>query len=201
MEIFATGSFCIPPYLTTDGKDAKMKLKIRYENEYQTITLDAEATEELWVSLSLEGEGLTQEERERLIQETWEERYNRPDYNNWHKHNRHTGRSKAQSENKDGEEDADTSEPLMSEVVDDRIFRRDELAREEKESYEAICQWVRQTLIKKPKWADAFIAVRMDGVSVNDHAAAIGVSDASIVSKWLARAERKLRENYSKRQI
>lgn len=178
-----------------------MKLKIRYENEYQTITLDAEATEELWVSLSLEGEGLTQEERERLIQETWEERYNRPDYNNWHKHNRHTGRSKAQSENKDGEEDADTSEPLMSEVADDRIFRRDELAREEKESYEAICQWVRQTLIKKPKWADAFIAVRMDGVSVNDHAAAIGVSDASIVSKWLARAERKLRENYSNRQI
>ena len=35
-----------------------MKLKIRYENEYQTITLDAETTEELWVSLSLEGEGL-----------------------------------------------------------------------------------------------------------------------------------------------
>lgn len=44
-----------------------MKLKIRYENEYQTITLDAETTEELWVSLSLEGEGLSQEEREKLI--------------------------------------------------------------------------------------------------------------------------------------
>ncbi|MBQ7264524.1 MAG: sigma-70 family RNA polymerase sigma factor [Firmicutes bacterium] len=150
-----------------------MKLKIRYENEYQTIMLDAEATEELWVSLSLEGEGLTQEERERLIQETWEERYNRPDYNNWHKHNRHTRRSKAQSENKDGEEGADTSEPLMSEVADDRIFRRDELAREEKESYEAICQWVRQTLIKKPKWADAFIAVRIDKIPIREYAAAI----------------------------
>ena len=49
-----------------DGKDAKMRLKIRYEQEFQTIELDAEATEELWVSLSLEGEGLTQEERRRL---------------------------------------------------------------------------------------------------------------------------------------
>ena len=36
----------------SDGKDAKMRLKIRYENEYQSITLDAEATEELWAVLS-----------------------------------------------------------------------------------------------------------------------------------------------------
>ena len=55
-----------------------MRLKIRYEQEFQTIELDAEATEELWVSLSLEGEGLTQEEKETLIQDTWEERFNRP---------------------------------------------------------------------------------------------------------------------------
>lgn len=36
------------------GKDNIMKLKIRYENEIQTIELDAKATEEMWVSLSLE---------------------------------------------------------------------------------------------------------------------------------------------------
>ena len=75
------------------------------------------------------------------------------------------------------------------------------IERERRESYEDICQWVRKTLVKKPKWADAFIAVRMDGVSVNDHAADIGVSDASIVSKWLARAEKKLAENYKNRQF
>jgi hypothetical protein len=89
----------------------------------------------------------------------------------------------------------------MKEVADDRIFRKDEIERDRRESYEAICQWVRKVLAKKPKWADAFIAVRMDGVSVNDHAADIGVSDASIVSKWLARAEKKLKENYPNRQI
>ncbi len=30
-----------------------MKLKIRYENEFQTIELDAKATEEMWVTLSI----------------------------------------------------------------------------------------------------------------------------------------------------
>ena len=48
-----------------------MKLRIRYENEIQTIELDAKATEEMWVSLSLEGEGLSQKEREELIQKEW----------------------------------------------------------------------------------------------------------------------------------
>ena len=48
-----------------------MKLKVRYDNTVQTIDLDAEATEKLWVSLSLEGEGLTQEQREKMIQDEW----------------------------------------------------------------------------------------------------------------------------------
>ena len=99
-----------------------MRLKIRYEQEFQTIELDAEATEELWVSLSLEGEGLTQEEKETLIQDTWEERFNRPDYNSWHKFDRHRGRSKAQPGKDDAEDEVDTNEPLMEEVADDRIL-------------------------------------------------------------------------------
>lgn len=68
-----------------------MKLKIRYENEIQTIELDAKATEEMWVSLSLEGEGLSQKEREELIQKEWNEQFNKDDYYNWHKFNRHRG--------------------------------------------------------------------------------------------------------------
>ena len=95
----------------------------------------------------------------------------------------------------------DTSEPLMCEVADDRIFLKDEIERSRREEREAVCQWVRKALAKKPNWADAFIAVRIDGVSVNDHAAAIGVKDASIISKWLGRAEKKLKENFENRQI
>ena len=145
-----------------------MKLEVRYDNTVQTIDLDATATEELWVSLSLEGEGLSQTERERMIQNEWNERFNKPDYNSWHKFDRHRGESKAQPGKDDSEEDVDSSEPLMKEVMDDRVFRRDEIQLEERESYEAICQWVRKALIRKPNWAEAFISVRLDEVSVND---------------------------------
>ncbi len=85
-----------------------MKLKIRYDNAYQTLELDARATEQLWVSLDLDGEGLTQEEREALIQKAWEESINRPEYNNWHRHNRHMGESKAKPGNRKAKADTGT---------------------------------------------------------------------------------------------
>lgn len=178
-----------------------MKLKIRYDDTFQTIDLDATATQQMWVSLSLQGENLTDSEKEKRIQEAFDEQYNKPEYNNWHKHNRHTGTSKAQPGKDEDEEDLDSSEPLMDEAMDDRIFRRDELEREEKESYEDICQWVRTACGKKQNWADAFIAVRLDGMSVNDYAASIGVKDASTISWYLIRAEKKLKEKYPERQI
>lgn len=173
-----------------------MKLKIRYDNAHQTLELDAEATEQLWVTLSHEGDGLAQEEREKLIQVEWEERFNKPDYNSWHKFDRHRGYSKAQPGKDEDDGDVDTPEPLMKEVEDDRIFRRDEVMRDERNNYEIICQWIRMVLKSKPAWAEAFIAVRLDGVSVNEYAKSVGASDGSVVSKWLARAEKKLRENF-----
>ena len=39
-----------------------MKLKIRYENEFQTIELDEKATEEMWVTLSIENDGAVTQE-------------------------------------------------------------------------------------------------------------------------------------------
>ena len=80
----------------------------------------------------------------------------------------------------------------MEEVKDPTVFYKEELEREERDEYEDVCGWIRQALVKKPDWAEAFLAVRMDGVSVNDYAASIGVSDSSIVSKWLTRAAKKL---------
>ena len=174
-----------------------MKLKIRYDEAYQVLDLDEKATEQLWVSLDLDGgETLSQEEREKRIQEAFDAKYNRPEYNSW----RHRGESKAKPGKDESEDDVDTSEPLMSEVADDRIFRQDELAREEREQYEAICEWVRSVLTDKPRWAEAFIAVHMDLVPTKDYAASLGV-DPTTVTHWLRRAEKKLRENYKNRQF
>lgn len=111
-------------------RNAKMKLKIRYDEAYQVLDLDEQATEQLWVSLDLDGgEALSQEEREKRIQEAFDAKYNRPEYNSWRKLNRHRGESKAKPGKDETEDDVDTSEPLMSEVADDRIFRQDELSR------------------------------------------------------------------------
>lgn len=184
-----------------------MTLRIRYENVMQTLELDDAATQALWVSLSLDEQPpeedapdmpLSKLDREARIQQAFDVQFNRPDYNAWHRHDRHWDQGRSGS---DVDDEMPTFEPLMKAMRDDRICQREELEREERWSYEAICQWVRATLARKPKWAEAFIAVRLDGDSVNDYAASIGVSDASIVSKWLGRAEKKLRENYRKRQI
>lgn len=172
-----------------------MKLKIRYDETVQTLDLDENATERLWVSLSLEGEGLSDSEKEKMIQEAFDVKYNRPEYNSWHKFDRHRGNSKAQSVNDDGEENSDTSEPLMDEVADDRIFRRDELDRDERESYEAICDWVHKVLARKPEWADAFISVRMNGEPICEYAARIGADENNITQK-LKRAEKRLAAAY-----
>ena len=65
-----------------------MKIKIRYNNEFQKLEVDRD---EMWVSLSLGStEGLTHNEMENRSQDKFDEMFNRPEYNNWHRHDRHT---------------------------------------------------------------------------------------------------------------
>ena len=150
--------------------------------------------------MALEGEGFTQAQREKMIQGEWNEQFNRPEYNNWHKFDRHRGYSKAQP-GKDGiEDEINSSEPLMDEVADERIFRKYEIEHEKKEDYEAVCRWVRKILVKKPEWADAFRAVYLNDESIRNYAARIGADENNITQK-LKRAKKKLRENYKNRQI
>ena len=183
-------------------RQEQMKLKIRYDWRVQTIELDTEETEKLWVSLSLEGENLSQEEREKKIQDAFDLEFNEEEYKNWRRSNRHKGYTKALF-GKDGcgdENGPDSFEPLMDEVLDDRIFRKHEIEQIEKETYENLCEWIRRVLIKKPEWADAFIAVYLDGETIRAYSARMGVDENNITQK-LKRAKKKLRENYQNRQI
>ncbi len=177
-----------------------MKLRIRYDETVQTLNLDEKATEQLWVSLSLESKGLSNSEKEQKIQEAFDIQYNHPEYNSWHKFDRHRGYSKAQSSVDDDEDDNEASEPLMREVADDRIFRKDELDRAETESYEVTCGWICKVLVKKPEWADAFIAVRMDGEPIREYAVQIGADENNITQK-LNRAKKKLAEAYNPGEV
>lgn len=147
--------FLCPAVPRLGRKGHSMKLKVRYDESVQTIDLDEKATEELWVSLSLDGEGFSPVEKEQMIQKAFDVQYNRSDYNSWHKFDRHRSKSKAKPG--DGNDDMDTSEPLMNEVADDRIFRRDEIAREEREGYKAVCQLIREACGRKTDCIDFFL--------------------------------------------
>ena len=58
-----------------------MKIKIRYENEYQTLEVENMELEK-WLNISISEEE-SQEDYEKRIQDVIEKRFNRPDYNSW----------------------------------------------------------------------------------------------------------------------
>ena len=172
-----------------------MKIRVIYENRFQYLELDTAAADQLWVSLSLgSSAGLTDEEKRKQLQSAFDEQFNRPDYNNWHQLDRHRGESKAKSE--DGVDERDASEPLMSEVIDDRVFRKDEIMGEQKWEDEEIRAKIRAVL--KPDYAEMIIAIHLDGMSCIEYAASIG-QKPNTVNHRLQRAEKKLREIFEKR--
>ena len=159
-----------------------MKLKIRYENKYQTVEVNSD---EMWVSLSLESdENLTQEEKENMIQEAFEEQFNRPEYNSWHKFNRHRGNLKKQFRKDD--EEGDESDGL--DTVGD--YSQEE-ERNGQYEYEALCQQIRKAL--KSEYADVIIAVYIDDMTPEEYARRNGLK-RDTVYKRLQRAKKKLQE-------
>ena len=154
-----------------------MELKVRYDNGYQTISLDDAATENLWVILSVEDEALGKDEKS--IQEAFEEQFNRPDYNNFHKLERHK----------------DYNTDVSGEYVMSSSYNPYEEELETEENYNEICRQIRECL--KPEWAELFIAVHIDGESIRDYAASIGGSENNLTKK-LERAEKKLKKIFSK---
>ena len=109
-----------------------MKVVIRYETERVTFNLSDEEARQMGGCVNIDLESIPEDERQSKLQEACDEQFNRPDYNNWHKYWRHQGESKAQPD--DEGEDLESTEPLISEVADDRIFKQDMIEREHKES-------------------------------------------------------------------
>jgi len=153
-----------------------LELKVRYDKGYQTISLDDAATEALWVTLSVEDEALRKDEKS--IQEAFEKQFNRPDYNNLHKLERHK----------------DYNTDVSGEYVMSSSYNPYE-EMETEENYNEICRQIRECL--KPEWAELFIAVHIDGESIRDYADRIGGSENNLTKK-LERAEKKLKKIFSK---
>ncbi len=173
-----------------------MKLRIRYENEIQTIELNEKDTEVLWGFLSLEGEELSQEEREELIQETWEEQYNRPDYNQYHRETRYidpTPKRKKMDGTRGyicGDKD-DQSFNIM-----DYLTAHDPISTYEKKfDYEECCDRIRTAV--KPEQAEMLIAMILDELKPAEYASITG-DTANNVSHKYRRALKNLQKYFSK---
>ena len=187
-----------------DGKENKMKVVIRYETERVIFNLSDEEARQMGCCVNIDLESIPEDERQSKLQEACDEQFNRPDYNNWHKFWRHQGESKAQPD--DEGEELESSEPLMSEVADDRIFKKDMIEREYKDSYDAVCQWIRKVL-RKQDVADAFIAVKIDKIPIREYVTENAKPGDDIsklennLSKKLTRAAEKLAVAYPERSF
>lgn len=187
--------FSMPDCKNQAERQEAMKIKIRYENEYQTLEVENLELER-WLNISISEEE-SQEDYEQRIQDVIEERFNRPDYNSWHKHDRHTGNAKMK--NKEGVVEVNTEEAIMARAIDQSIFTRDidELVEriDHEWQYEHYCSYLREIL--KPDAADMVIAIVLDGMTVGEYAASIG-EDANNVSHRYRRAINKLKKVFSK---
>mgnify|MGYP000991369233 CR=1 FL=1 len=167
-----------------------MKIKIRYENEYQTLKVENMELEK-WLNISISEE--SQEDYEKRVQDVIEERFNRPDYNSWHKHDRHTGNAYMKS--KDGTVEVKTEEAIMYRAADKSAFNSSIDGVHNQLEYEECCETLRSLL--KPAQADMVIAIALDGYTVGEYAAEIG-DDANNVSHRYRRAINKFKKVFSK---
>ncbi|MBI6873353.1 sigma-70 family RNA polymerase sigma factor [Clostridium aciditolerans] len=172
-------------------KGCKMKIRIMYDNkptylevpdEDFTLMIDADYEDRL--SFAEDKETLTRRSPQVIL----DERFNKPDYNNWHKFDRHRGMPKKPFRKDDESEDA-------TDHMDYLPDNTHEVARNKKEDYEYYCEIIRSIL--KPKHSEPFIAVYLDGMSMTEYAKREGVSKSAI-SHRLDTAKKNFKKIYPK---
>lgn len=182
-----------------------MNIRIRYETQFTTIDVPEEEFS-LMIRLDYEKQLAEAKDpatvRRRTPQEIFDERFNRPDYNNWHTFHRHwdadavpqaaagAGRRIAAEPDDDGQRHHFT----MDEFPDLASLERQEAAERDEE----VRAWIRKKL--KPDYAEMLITIHMEGMSVTEYAAITG-EKRNTVSHRLQRAEKKFQEIFGKRPI
>ena len=182
-----------------------MKIRIRYENQVTTIDVPEEDFT-LMIQLDYEKQLADADDpasvQRRSPQEIMNERFNKPDYNNWHTHNRHWDADATppsvfgckQHLSSDLEEEGEQHHFTMDEFPDLAALE----AQKTWERDQELRAWIRKKL--KPDYAEMLISIHMDGMTVTDYAAQIG-EKRSTVSHRLQRAEKKFEEIFPKRPV
>lgn len=168
-------------------RQERMKIKMRYETTMQEFEIEIGQAEK-WLNISIK-ENESQEEYEKRVQLEADIQYNRPDYNNWHKHSRHAGDTKRK--NDDGEIEVNSEESIMEKAADESIYTHDIDEMDKGFEYDYYCDLLREYL--KPDTAEMIIAIVLDGMTVGEYAESIG-DDANNVSHRYRRAIKNLKK-------
>ncbi len=204
-----------------------MKIRVKYYDNNESkapLTMDVDVTEgecKIMIERDYQQRKRTAAEGEPVIRRSAQEiidgEFNRPLYNDWHReHRRRTEFPDYQSRD---EQDGVLANPIEDApdtyscgiagsgcrrngkpVPDMNLVSRDELNRAKKNDDDAVCQTIYRVLAKKPEWADAVIAVFINGESIRGYAARIGANENNITQK-LKRAKKKLQNYFANRQI
>ena len=180
-----------------------MKIRVRYEDQVTTIDIpdeDFTVMVQLDYQDRLAGADDPSSITPRSPQEIMDERFNRPDYNNWRKHWRHTDAdpvpTTAGGMCLSSSFDEDSPERAGGFTMDDFPDIAGAAAQANSENYEALCEYLRSVL--KPDYAEMIIAIHLDGLSHIEYAALVGDKPNNI-SHRLQRAEKNLKEILKKR--
>ena len=182
-----------------------MNIRIRYENQVTTIQVPEDEftvmVETDYQERRAAAEDPSSVER-RTPQEILDTEINRPDYNNWHRHWRHTDDDAIppRLDHKAGflSRDPDGTGEIHHFTVEDFPDVAGPFSQMKQESHEEMCALVRQVL--KPAYVDMVIAIHLDGMKIVEYAALIGDKPDN-VSHRLKRAEKKLKEYFEKRLV
>ena len=159
---------------------------MQYDNARQGIEVDVEDAGKC-VNISIE-ENETQEQFKKRIQVEFNNQFNKPEYNIFHRETRHV----VQFSDLTGGNLSATNidEMLYSTVADKEAFGLSAKATYQ-EKYDAACKRINSLL--KPDAAKMIIAIILDGVSVEDYARSID-DKPNNVSKRFCRAKQKLKK-------
>ena len=164
-----------------------MKIEIKYENK--TVSLDVADDTDFSVMIERDYEERLAEAKAKGedtkdivpydVQQLFTESLNKPDYNNYHKHNRHFGMPKKTYRKDD--EAADMTDGIGFINPNKYVYwlgATEEEKRDTEIENEEVYNLIRSIL--KPKQADLLIAIVRDDISLKDYAARENVSVSAI---------------------
>ena len=163
-----------------------MKIKVRYDNRVTELEV---SEEEFAVMIDIDYQEQLENEEDkskihcRTPQEVVDEQLNKPEYNSFHKFDRHRDKYKKYP--------ADDGTEEVTDKMDTYGNWSEEKKRDEKFSHDALCERIRAAM--KPEQAELIIAICIDGFTPQEYAAKVG-DKANNVSHRLQRAKENFRK-------